>query len=439
MKKYFSSGKAVLVIVVLLAVLLSGCSTSTTTSSTTASSTTQPVTTTPPTTTTATSTTATSLPPTTTLPSITTATTTATPTQPSAGPAIRITEPGSGNKFGIGNLTVTVEVSNFTIVNQLGKSNSAGQGHIHYFMDVDAPTATGQPAVSAAGTYAALADTSFTWTNVGGGSHTFSVELVNNDHTPLNPPVIDSKTVLVIPEIGPPGMVILTPRDNSIVKAGDVTIAVQATNFNLVDKLSQPNVQREGHLHYFLDVEAPTTAGQAAVTAAGTYAATSADSYTWKNVTPGMHTFSVELINNDHTPLSPAVVSKIMVNVAGTQPSVPTSSTPSLTTPTTAAGGQSITINLIAKSMAFDKSTLSVRAGANVTIVFDNQDAGIPHNVSVYQNMTDGSTKTVFIGDVITGPSKITYQFVAPKTPGDYYFVCDIHPQIMKGPFLVTP
>jgi plastocyanin len=89
--------------------------------------------------------------------------------------------------------------------------------------------------------------------------------------------------------------------------------------------------------------------------------------------------------------------------------------------------------------MAFDKKTLSVPAGASVTIIMDNQDGGIPHNVSVYQNLPGGTTKPVFIGDVISGPASITYHFTAPSAPGDYYFVCDIHPQIMKGPFVVTP
>jgi plastocyanin len=421
MKNFVTSGKLILVLILALAVLFTvGCSGTPTTSSMAATLTTSTIVkTTPP---------------------VTTPSTTQTPpVSTTASPAIQITAPGSGNKFGIGSLTITVQVSNFTLVDQLGKANSPGQGHIHYFMDVDAPTTAGKPAVTAAGTFAATSDTSYTWTNVGGGSHKFSVELVNNDHTPLSPPVVETSSILVIPEIGPPSLVILSPRDNSIVDGGDVTVSAQASNFNLVDKLGQAIADREGHLHYFMDVDAPTAAGQPAVTAKGTYAATAADSYTWKNVPPGMHTFSVELINNDHTPLNPPVVSKIMVTVKGASTTaIATLPASSSTTTSQASSGQSVTINLAAKSMAFDKSTLSVPAGASVTIVFDNQDAGIPHNVSVYQNMSGGATTPVFIGDVIKGPSSITYHFTAPTTQGSYYFVCDIHPQIMNGPFIIT-
>lgn len=109
---------------------------------------------------------------------------TPTPT-PAPSPTIKITQP-SGNVIPqIGDVMVMVEVTNFNLVDKLGGANVAGEGHIHYFLDVDAPTTPGKTAVTAAGTYAATTATSYTWHNVGGGPHKFSVELVNNDHTPL--------------------------------------------------------------------------------------------------------------------------------------------------------------------------------------------------------------------------------------------------------------
>jgi hypothetical protein len=74
----------------------------------------------------------------------------------------------------------------------------AGQGHLQYFMDVTPPTAAGQPAVTAQGTYASTASTAYTWENVPPGIHTFSVELVNNDHTPLDKPVVIQVQVYLI-------------------------------------------------------------------------------------------------------------------------------------------------------------------------------------------------------------------------------------------------
>lgn len=119
----------------------------------------------------------------------------ATPTP--SGPSITITAPTNGSTVAAGNVTVTVKVANFSLVDKLGQTNVAGQGHIHYFKDVDAPTTAGKPAVTAAGTYAATAATSYTWPNVTAGKHTFSVELINNDHTPLATPVVVKVTVTV--------------------------------------------------------------------------------------------------------------------------------------------------------------------------------------------------------------------------------------------------
>ena len=59
------------------------------------------------------------------------------------------------------------------------------------------PTTAGQPAVSPEGTYHAEATTSYTWPDVAPGEHTFGVQLVNNDHTPLEPPVVAAVTVTV--------------------------------------------------------------------------------------------------------------------------------------------------------------------------------------------------------------------------------------------------
>jgi len=48
-------------------------------------------------------------------------------------------------------------------------------------------------------------------------------------------------------------------------------------------------------------------------------------------------------------------------------------------------------------------------------------------------------TKPIFNGDVIVGPKITIYQFTAPAAGGDYFFICDVHPPIMTGKFVVTP
>lgn len=109
---------------------------------------------------------------------------------------------------------------------------------------------------------------------------------------------------------------------------------------------------------------------------------------------------------------------------------VPPSTTAPAASSTAAAP---VTINLTAQNMAFDKSSISVPAGAKVTMIFNNQDSA-PHNFALY---TDSSAANViFKGDVVTSKT-ITYQFTAPSAPGSYFFRCDTHPRAMTGTFIV--
>jgi len=113
-----------------------------------------------------------------------------------------------------------------------------------------------------------------------------------------------------------PSVTITSPDDADSLAAGDVTIEVDVDDFDVVDKLGEPAVNGEGHVHFYMDVdEVPATAGQPAVTDEGTYHATATTSHTWEDVPPGTHTFAVQLVNNDHTPLDPPVVEEITVTV----------------------------------------------------------------------------------------------------------------------------
>ncbi len=103
---------------------------------------------------------------------------------------------------------------------------------------------------------------------------------------------------------------------------------------------------------------------------------------------------------------------------------------------TVGGGSNSITIYLQAKNIAFNLTTITVPAGANVTIIFNNQDSGTPHNFAVYTNSS--ASTAIFQGSRITGVSSTIYNFVAPTVPGNYFFRCDVHPTLMTGTFVVT-
>src|SRR5688572_18299566 len=107
-----------------------------------------------------------------------------------------ITSPSQGSTVDAGNVTVAVDVKKFDVVDKIGEEPRDGEGHVHYYIDVgEIPTVDGEPATTDEGTYHAQATTQFTWEDVEAGEHSFAVQLVNNDHTPLSPPVIAQVTV----------------------------------------------------------------------------------------------------------------------------------------------------------------------------------------------------------------------------------------------------
>lgn len=95
-----------------------------------------------------------------------------------------------------------------------------------------------------------------------------------------------------------------------------------------------------------------------------------------------------------------------------------------------------VEIDLSAKGMAFDRSTITVPVGAYVEMHFANQDAGVQHNFALY--CCSSAQTTYFQGDLITGPGALDYAFFAPDGPGTYFFRCDAHPAQMNGDFVVT-
>jgi plastocyanin len=86
-------------------------------------------------------------------------------------------------------------------------------------------------------------------------------------------------------------------------------------------------------------------------------------------------------------------------------------------------------------AVSFDTKLLIVPAGRPFDLVFDNKQAGVPHNVRI-DDSSAGAT-ILFDGEVITGPAQVTYHVPALEA-GDYYFLCKIHPN-MNGTLTAMP
>jgi plastocyanin len=94
-------------------------------------------------------------------------------------------------------------------------------------------------------------------------------------------------------------------------------------------------------------------------------------------------------------------------------------------------GGGGLTVT--AKSLAFDTDEIDLPAEQPTTITFDNEDAGVPHNIAIYND--DSLSETLFQGEQFPGVASREYR-IPPLGPGTYYFHCDVHPT-MNGSVVV--
>ncbi len=92
------------------------------------------------------------------------------------------------------------------------------------------------------------------------------------------------------------------------------------------------------------------------------------------------------------------------------------------------------TVQITAQNLQFDKNCLAAPANQEFTIEFSNQDAGVPHNVSVFRDRSGG--EPLVQGEIVTGVTETTYDAPALEA-GNYFFVCEVHPT-MNGTFRVA-
>jgi plastocyanin len=92
--------------------------------------------------------------------------------------------------------------------------------------------------------------------------------------------------------------------------------------------------------------------------------------------------------------------------------------------------GGSATIDAV--GLQFTDAIVSLPTGVPLRLVLDNQDAGVPHNLRVFQGDTEyGKSATVI------GPGQAEVRF-GPLPAGRYQFQCEIHPA-MLGTVVVGP
>jgi hypothetical protein len=108
-------------------------------------------------------------------------------------------------------------------------------------------------------------------------------------------------------------LTVLTPKNGDVLKNAAFSITFQTANIKIVPttvpvaeagKHPEANIVGEGHLHFVLDLQ-PLVVWE------------KTDPYTFNDVPPGEHRLMAELVNNDHSSLSPRVMQMIMFRVEG--------------------------------------------------------------------------------------------------------------------------
>jgi hypothetical protein len=110
-------------------------------------------------------------------------------------------------------------------------------------------------------------------------------------------------------------LVVMAPASGDAVDGSEVVVRFEANEFSIVPSTipleeagQHPEVNRpeEGHVHLMLDL-GPVVVWNVA------------DPYTFSDVPPGEHQLVVELVNNDHSSLSPAVLQEIRFRSTASQ------------------------------------------------------------------------------------------------------------------------
>jgi plastocyanin len=112
-----------------------------------------------------------------------------------------------------------------------------------------------------------------------------------------------------------------------------------------------------------------------------------------------------------------------------------------------APGGGGFNGTITAKTATkFETAAITLPPNQDVTLTFDNEDQGIPHNIHFFSDQTTGKgmtgcktgceTPPEVSTAVKAGIEKESFTFTTPG-PGKYLYHCDVHPDTMKGTLTV--
>ena len=211
-----------------------------------------------------------------------------------ATPSLSILAPANDQVIGNGTpVIVSFAVANFVLVQpgRVGQVGGPTEGHVD--LDVD-------------GVYSRLLTrVEPVSLPLESGPHTIRLQLAQDNGTPLNPDVAASVRVVATqgPAVGTPTITIVSPKPGPTI-SHDLYVAVEVTNFTLVDAHGQPNAPNEGHVQLFLNGvlhQEPRAYDLGFIV----------------DMPDGNSTITARLVNNDDTALNPDVSASVTVRILG--------------------------------------------------------------------------------------------------------------------------
>lgn len=191
-------------------------------------------------------------------------------------------------------LDMHVMIKNFTMnASAIGSDPVSMEGHYHIYINN-----------SLVGPYT---DMMVALNDLPVGEHVLKVELVNNDHTSLNTPVMDMIHFRILGDR--PMIMLKSPMDGQINYNDDLDVEVMIENFTMnASAIGMDNMPGEGHYHIYINdvLVGPYTDLMVYL----------------EDLPPGDHMMKVELVNNDHSPLIPPAYDMAEFTIVDMVPSI---------------------------------------------------------------------------------------------------------------------
>jgi plastocyanin/uncharacterized protein YegJ (DUF2314 family) len=296
-----------------------------------------------------------------------------------SAPAFSVYGVKQGDVLYTNQVKVSVAAFNYSVADfRTNMEVKDGQGHIHLWLDTD----TANPKIA----YKLINGEPVVFDNVEPGEHTLTIQLVGNNHKPVTP---EAKKVITFKTSAAPTLNVVAPTEGSTITGDKVTVQVSVDNYELADfRSNSTSKEGQGHVHIWLDTDVtnPKVA----------YKLINDEPVIFDNVKPGEHTLTVQLVGNDHKPISPAIKKVVHFKTKSE---------------TTEAEPKNYNISI--EDFKYTPGTLTIPVGS--TITFTNND-DVEHTVTA----KDGSFDSGLFGKGEI--KKITF-----SKAGEYTIYCKPH------------